>query len=176
VTLITATQEVGAKYTLVARNVADASGGNRVERDNSKDFKGSKREDDKPPAVAATFPADGAEQVGLFPEILIEFTDVMAPVADVADVTALYDDLGAEVSGEGGFERQLLRFRPARRLDYATRYTVVAKDAAADFAGNMLYRERRGRGHNFGPRSHPGGGRFADRRRSPAVAFAGRRC
>lgn len=141
VTLITTDQKVGVRYTLVARNVADASGGNRVERDNSKSFKGSKREDDKPPALAATFPADGAEQVGLFPEVTVEFTDVMAPAADVADVIALYDDLGVEVSGEGGFERQLLRFRPGRRLDYATRYTVVVKDNATDLAGNMLYRE-----------------------------------
>lgn len=143
VTLITANQEAGTKYTLVARNVADASGGNRIERDNSKSFKGSKEKDDKPPAVAATFPADGAEKVGLYPEILVEFTDVMTPAADVADVMALYDDLGAEVSGEGGFEEQLLRFRPARRLDYATRYTAVVKDTATDLAGNVLYRESR---------------------------------
>jgi len=143
VTLITADQQAGVKYTLVARNVADASGGNRIERYNRKTFKGSERKDDKPPAVAATFPADGAEQVGLFPEITVEFTDVMAPVADVADALELYDDLGAELSGEGGFEEQLLRFRPGRRLDYATRYTVVAKDNATDLAGNTLYRESR---------------------------------
>ncbi len=143
VTLVTAGQEAGARYALVARNVADASGGNRIERDNSKVFKGSKRKDEKPPAVAATFPADGAEQVGLFPEILVEFTDVMAPEADVANVIALYDDLNEEVYGEGGFEGHRLRFRPARRLDYATRYTVVVKDSAADLAGNLLYRENR---------------------------------
>ena len=143
VTLITADQQAGDKYRLVARNVADASGGNAIERDNSKTFKGSKREDDKPPAVAVTFPGDGAEQVGLFPEITVEYTDVMTPVADVADVIALYDDLGAEISGEGAFEDQLLRFRPGRRLDYATRYTVVAKDNATDLAGNVLYRESR---------------------------------
>ncbi len=143
VTLITARQEVGVKYTLVTRNVADASGGNRIERDNAKVFKGSKDADDKPPAVAVTFPADGAEQVGLFPEIMVEFTDVMAPVPNVADVFALYDDLGAEVLGEGGFEGQRFRFRPEPRLDFATRYTAVVKDAATDLAGNVLYREAR---------------------------------
>ena len=141
VTLVTASQEAGAKYTLVARNVADASGGNRIERGSSKDFKGSKNRDEKPPAVAGTFPSDGAQQVGLFPEILVEFTDVMAPRGDAGDVVALYDDLAAEVAGEGGFEGHRLRFRAARRLDYATRYTVVVKDTCADLAGNPLYRE-----------------------------------
>jgi hypothetical protein len=143
VTLITGRQEAGVKYTLVARNVADASGGNRIERDNAEVFKGSKNADDKPPAVSVTFPADGAEEVGLFPEIMVEFTDVMAPTVNVAEVFALYDDLGAEVLGEGGFDVQRLRFRPGRRLDYATRYTAVAKDAATDLAGNPLYREVR---------------------------------
>lgn len=143
VTLVTAGQEAGVKYTLVVRNVADASGGNRIERGNSKVFKGSKERDERPPAVAATFPADGAGQVGLFPEILVEFTDVMAPAADVASVIELYDDLDEEVYGEGSFEGHRLHFRPARRLDYATRYTVVVKDSAADLAGNVLYRENR---------------------------------
>jgi hypothetical protein len=143
VTLITDDQRAGDKYTLSTRNVADASGGNAIERDNTKTFKGSKHEDEKPPAAAATFPGDGAEQVGLFPEITVEYTDVMTPVADVADVIAMYDDLGTEVRGEGSFDKQLLRFRPGRRLDYATRYTVVAKDTATDLAGNLLYRESR---------------------------------
>jgi hypothetical protein len=142
VTLITARQEAGVEYTLITRNVADASGGNRIERDNAETFKGSKSADDKPPAVTVTFPADGAEQVGLFPEIMVEFTDVMTP-APIADVMALYDDLGAEVLGEGSFDEQRLRFRPGRRLDYATRYTAVVKDPATDLAGNMLYREAR---------------------------------
>jgi hypothetical protein len=143
VTLVTASQEAGAKYTLVARNVADASGGNRIERGNSKDFKGSENRDEKAPAVAATFPVDGAQQVGLFSEILVEFTDVMAVRGDVADAIALYDDLGTEIAGEGGFERHRLRFRAARRLDYSTKYTVVVKDTCADLAGNPLYRESR---------------------------------
>ncbi len=143
VTLVTARQDPGVEYTLITRNVADASGGNRIERDNARTFKGSKSADDKPPAVAVTFPADGAEQVGLYPEIMVEFTDVMAPAANVADVFALYDDLGAEVFGEGSFDEQRLQFRPGRRLDYATRYTAVVKDAATDLAGNMLYREAR---------------------------------
>ena len=143
VSLVTDGQEAGAEYTLLARNVADASGGNRIERGNVKSFKGSKDADEKPPAVVTTFPADGAREVGLFPEVLVEFTDVMAPDADVAAVVELRDDLGEAVPVDGAFERHLLRFRPGRRLDCATKYTCVVKDDCADIAGNALYRENR---------------------------------
>ena len=143
VSLVTGAQEAGVEYTLVARNVADATGGNRIESGNVKTFKGSKDVDEKPPAVVTTFPADGARIVGLYPEITVEFTDVMAAGADAAAVVELRDDLGAEVPVEGAFEGHLLRFRPVRPLDYATKYTCVVGDDCADIAGNPLYRENR---------------------------------
>jgi hypothetical protein len=121
----------------------DASGGNRIEGGNVKNFKGSKNTDEKPPAVVGTFPADGAAAVGLYPVITVEFTDVMAADADVGAVVELRDDLGANVPVGGAFEGHFLRCRPGRRLDYATKYTFVVKDACADIAGNLLYRENR---------------------------------
>jgi hypothetical protein len=143
VSLVTDAQEAGIEYTLVARNVADASGGNRIESGNVKTFKGSKDADEKPPAVVGTFPADGATAVGLYPEISVEFTDVMAADADVSAVVELRDDFGTDVPVEGAFEGHFLRFRPGRPLDYATKYTCVVKDDCTDIAGNSLYRENR---------------------------------
>lgn len=143
VTLVTQSQVAGIEYRLLARNVADASGGNPIERDNQAEFKGSKEVDDKPPAVVATYPPDGAEQVGLFPEITVEFTDVMAAEPGPEEVVALYDDLGAAVPVEGEFEGPRLRFRPSRPLDFATTYVAVVADRCTDLAGNLLYRENR---------------------------------
>lgn len=143
VSLVTDAQEAGVEYKLVARNVADASGGNRIESGNVKTFKGSKDADEKPPAVVATFPADGAETVGLYPEITVEFTDVMAADVDVGAVVALRDDLGTEVPVEGAFQGHFLRFRPGIPLDYATKYICAVKDNCTDIAGNVLYRENR---------------------------------
>jgi hypothetical protein len=143
VTLVTEGQEVGAEYRLLARNVADASGGNPIEGDNRAEFKGSPEVDDKAPAVVATYPPDGAEQVGLFPEVQIEFTDVLAAEPGPAEVVVLYDDLGAAVPVDGKYEGARLRFRPSRRLDYATTYVCVVADRCTDLAGNVLYRENR---------------------------------
>jgi hypothetical protein len=143
VSLVTTAQEAGVEYVLRARNVADASGGNRIERDNVETFKGSKEMDERPPAVAATFPADGARAVGLLPEILVEFTDVMAPALEVGAVVELRDDWGEAVPVAGIFDGHLLRVRPGRRLDFATKYTCIVKDACSDLAGNPLYRESR---------------------------------
>jgi len=141
VVVVTSAQDAGARYELVTRNVADATGGNRIEKDNAKGFKGSRHADDKPPAVAATYPADGAAKVGLHPEILVEFTDVMAE--DAAAAVEVYDDFGENVPGEATVDGYWVRFRPTARLDFATRYQVVVADACADLAGNVLYREQR---------------------------------
>jgi len=141
VTLVTETQAAGKAYEVTIRNVADAAAGNRIQGGNTARFRASARPDDRPPAVAAVFPAEGATGVGVCPEVVVEYTDAMAPAA--ADVVAVYDDFGAAVPGAARGGGQRYRWRPDAKLDYATTYTVVMRDTVADVAGNRLYRERR---------------------------------
>lgn len=142
VTLITAGQTKGFKYKVAVRNVADAAAGNKIKSDNSRGFKGSRRADERPPSLAAVYPAGGATGVGLYPEIVVEFTDAMA-ATDTAGVISLVDDFGKAIAGTGRFDGQRFLFRPAERLDYATTYTAIVSDTVRDVAGNQLYRESR---------------------------------
>lgn len=141
VILVTDKQEAGLEYSLTVRNVTDATGGNAIQRDNVREFKGSKDADERLPAVVATFPADGASDVGLFPEIIIDFSDVMAD--GVEGAVALYDDLGESIPVVTRAQGQRLRCRAPKRLDYATKYVFIVKDTCSDLAGNLLVREHR---------------------------------
>jgi len=142
VILVTDTQEPGTRYELVVRNVRDEAGGNPIETNNHKAFNGSSRTDKKEPAVAGSYPPDGAEGVGLRPEIRVIFNDAM-DAATLRDAINLTDDLGREIPGEVLSGVMSVSFRPAEKLDYETLYTVTVADACADLAGNLLFRPAR---------------------------------
>ncbi|UCE27453.1 MAG: Ig-like domain-containing protein [Candidatus Coatesbacteria bacterium] len=138
VILVTDAQEPGARYELVVRNVRDEAGGNPIETNNRKAFRGSSRADKKEPAVAGSYPPDGAEGVGLRPEIRVMFNDAMN-AATLRDVITLTDDLGREIQGEASTGVMSVAFRPAEKLDYETVYTVTVANTCADVAGNLLF-------------------------------------
>jgi hypothetical protein len=142
VVLVTDAQTPGASYELVVRNVRDEAGGNAIETNNRKVFKGSSRRDKKEPSVVGSYPPDGAEDVGLRPEVRVIFNDAMDP-GTLRDVLTLTDDLGRAVDGETIPGVRGVSFRPAVELDYETVYTVTVADTCSDVAGNPLYKKAR---------------------------------
>jgi len=95
-------------------------------------------DDDTPPRVVSTDPADGATGVPVDKTVTVTFTENVRRAAKYDDIS-VEDAVGSPVAFTKSISGKVLTIDPTGDLDYATAYTVnIPAGAVEDTAGNDL--------------------------------------